>query len=300
MRNLHNSPTISSQTFHDNFLYFGCCNGLACGITIKTKISKGDNMKHIITLAALVALTSTLSATTPSELIRQARHPMIDSDRSAQHHREVSPRKKTAHRVAPAHRVRSHAKPKAKPRAHSGAKVRHFMTLDQYRRGRQHKRKVARHARRHTASRRHATQTHGKLNSEKLGRYVGNGWFVDDRGQYDEQYREPNGDRYIWVPSHSRRQRSYRHYRRQWYLTYLYERAEFDDKHGYHYGYFDRFGFEFDGQFYYYDRAYTYQDRLHGKGLFEHRFYRPIRRRAHRRHTWREISGGNVRFEWQF
>ena len=257
-------------------------------------------MKHIITLAALAALTSTLSATTPTDLIRQARHPMIDSDRSGQHHREASPQKKAAHRVAPAHRVRSHTKPKAKPLAHAGAKVRHFRTLDQYRRGHQHKRKVTRQARQHTVSRKHATQTHGKPNKKKLGRYVGNGWFVDDRGQYDEQYRKPNGDRYIWVPSHSRRQRGYRLYRRQWYLTYLYERAKFDDKHGYHYGYFDRFGFEFDGQFYYYDRAYTYQDRLHGKGLFEHRFYRPIRRRAHRRHTWREISGGNVRFEWQF
>ena len=257
-------------------------------------------MKRIITLAAFAALTSTLSATTPSELIQRVRHHTTDADRSAQHHHKATAQKRMAHTAAPTHRVRNHVKHQAKPLAHSGAKVRHFSTLDQYRRGHKRKEHVTRHARRNTASRKHAAHTHGKHNTGKLGHYVGKGWFVDDQGQYDEQYRESSEDRYIWVPSHSRRQHSYRHYRRQWYLTYLYERAEFDDKHGYHYGYFDRFGFEFDGQFYYYDRAYTYQDRLHGKGLFEHRFYRPIRRRAHRRHNWREISGGNVRFEWQF
>ncbi len=262
-------------------------------------------MKHIITLAALAALTSTLSATTPSELIQQVRNHMTYPERSIQHHREVTPRKGMAHTVTPVHRVRNHTKSQSKPLAHSGAKVRHFRTLDQYRRGNQHTVYPTHHVRRHTASRKHATPSRGKTNTGKLGHYVGNGWFVDDQGQYDEQYHNPGGDRYIWVPSHHRRQHGYRHYRRQWYLTYLYERAAFDDKHGYHYGYFDRFGFEFDGQFYYYDRAYTYQDRLHGKGLFEHRFYRPIRRGVHRRYThrhhdWREISGGNVRFEWQF
>ena len=254
-------------------------------------------MKRMITLAALAALTSTLSATTPSELIRQVRHHLTDANRSAQYRYKAAVQKSMAHTTAPAHRVRSHAKPQTKPLAHSGAKVRRFRTLDQYRRGHQYKTPVTRHVRRHTVSRKHAAPSRGRANTGKLGHYVGNGWFVDDQGQYDEQYREPGGDHYIWVPSHIRRQHGYRHYRRQWYLTYLYERAEFDDKHGYHYGYFDRFGFEFDGEFYYYDRAYTYQDRLHGKGLFEHRFYRPIRHKVYRHHTWRELSGGDGRFE---
>ncbi len=257
-------------------------------------------MKRIITLAALAALTSTLSAMTPSELILKVRHHTTDADRSVWHHHKATAQKRIAHAASPTRRVHNHEKPKTKSLAHAGAKVRHFRTLDQYRRGNQHTAYPTRHARRHTVSRKHATPSRGRANTGKLGHYVGNGWFVDDHGQYDEQYREPSGDRYIWVPSHSRRQRGYRHYRRQWYLTYLYERAEFDDRHGYHYGYFDRFGFEFDGQFYYYDRAYTYQDRLHGKGLFEHRFYRPIHHRAHRRHSWREVSGGNIRFKWHF
>ena len=76
-----------------------------------------------------------------------------------------------------------------------------------------------------------------------------------------------------WEPRHA--QRGYRHTRRNWYLTYLYERASFYDRHGYRYGYFSRRGFMFEGEFYRYDRYYTYRDRLRGRGLFEHRYYRP-------------------------
>jgi len=58
-------------------------------------------------------------------------------------------------------------------------------------------------------------------------------------------------------------------------LSYLYERASFYDRYGYQYGYFSRRGFMFEGEFYRYDRSYTYRDRLRGRGLFDHRYYRP-------------------------
>lgn len=216
-------------------------------------------MKHFVTLAALAAMVSILSAGTPAEPIREKR---------------------------------VHASEKAMP--HTAAKVRRFRTLDQYRRTHSHRAHRAHRVRRvhrihrHFAGDKTVVHVDGTLKIQKRGRYVGNGWFVDDHGRYDEQYYEDTGwAHYTWIPWYARRQHGYRHYRRQWYLTYLYERAEFNDRHGYHYGYFDRYGFEFDGAFYRYDESYTYQDRLHGKGLFEHRFYRPIRRRVHRRYRWR-------------
>ena len=251
-------------------------------------------MKHIIIIAALAAMTTQINAATASDLIREknSRHRIHNN-----HDRHAT---ETTRHYAPTKRwVKHQEKPKvkavnrqAKVNHHKHAIKRSFRTLNQYRR--------TRHATHPTHQRptKHFVSNHGKHAGKKMGRYVGNGWFEDEHGQYDEQYQNDNG--YLWIPSKTRHQHGYHYYRRQWYLTYLYEYAEFDDKHGYHYGYFDRRGFVFDGEYYRYDRAYTYQDRLHGKGLFEHRFYRPIHRRAHRRHTWREISGGNVRFEWQF
>jgi len=70
--------------------------------------------------------------------------------------------------------------------------------------------------------------------------------------------------------------KGYRHTRRSWYLAYLYERAFFYDRYGYEYGYFNRNGFMFEGVFYRYDSGYTYADRLRGRGLFDHRYYRPF------------------------
>jgi hypothetical protein len=131
---------------------------------------------------------------------------------------------------------------------------------------------------------------------------VGNGWYVDEHGQYDEQYTESCTTEVV-KRRHHRPQKAFRYYRRQWYLTYLWEHASFVDQHGYFYGTFDVRGFYFEGKYYRYDRAYTYQDRLHGKGLFEHRFYRPRHHRARRNHTRREWAGtdgydGEFYVEW--
>ncbi len=217
-------------------------------------------MKRIITLAALAALTTHIHAATASDAIRQiqdtARHQPAQSTR-AQHTK--------THKASP-HKRRIIQKKKTMGSVrHTHAVKRSFRTLSQYRHS--HHTSIKQHSRHYQ----HSSRYHGK----KLGRYVGGGWFVDEQGYYDEQYQPHDG--YRWIPSRPHRQHGYRHYRRQWYLTYLYERAAFNDKHRYHYGYFDRYGFVFDGRYYRYDRAYTYQDRLHGKGLFEHRFYRPIR-----------------------
>lgn len=72
------------------------------------------------------------------------------------------------------------------------------------------------------------------------------------------------------------RQRGYRYPKRGWELAYRYDRAEFFDRYGYHYGYFNRHGYYFEGIFYRYDRGYTYNDRVRGRGLFERRYYMPV------------------------
>ncbi len=221
----------------------------------------------IVTAVALVALVAPLSAMTPTELIHSMRGHVnvqrVDTHRRVHH--------KSTHRTQVKQKL-----------AHSRTIERRFHSLAEYKNMHRHP-KIALHHRVHKThprkhyKRHHVSRTkHAKVASgDKFGHYEGNGWYVDDYGRYDEQYEQENT--YRWVPSKPiRRQHAYRHYRRQWYLTYLYERAEFDDKYGYHYGYFDHKGFAFDGAYYAYDRSYTYQDRLHGKGLFEHRFYRPI------------------------
>jgi hypothetical protein len=74
----------------------------------------------------------------------------------------------------------------------------------------------------------------------------------------------------------NRRSRGFRHYKHRWYTAYRYERASFYDNEGFYYGYFNRRGYTFEGEFYRYDRYYSYQDRLRGKGLFVHRYFRPV------------------------
>ena len=253
-------------------------------------------MKHIITSVALMAMAAPLSAMTPTELI-QNRHHRIEIQ-PARHHHHIVEKRHDLHTQTPVKRVR-HRRTKAAPSVHTVASKRSFHSLGEYRQRREGSLRTVRNAHHHVPSRHNPHQARA---GKKLGHYVGNGWFVDDHGQYDEQY--PQADPYLWVPSRPvHRQHPYRHYRRQWYLTYLYEHAEFDDRHGYHYGYYDRRGFEFDTKFYEYDRSYTYQDRLHGKGLFEHRFYRPIQTHARRAGTrsWRsDIGGAQVEFHWRY
>jgi hypothetical protein len=68
-------------------------------------------------------------------------------------------------------------------------------------------------------------------------------------------------------------QRGYRHFQRSWFYAYRYTKADFVDRYGFYYGYFDRRGYMFEGEFYRYDRDYRYQDRLKGRGLFDRSFY---------------------------
>ncbi len=152
------------------------------------------------------------------------------------------------------------------------AKTRQFKTLEQFKRKHASThRRVSQNAR-HVSSRhrsngtsRRAISKHGRASSRHFRGGFGDRydpWYDDRRDGYDR-----------WQPRHT--QRGYRHTRRNWYLTYLYERASFYDRHGYKYGYFSRRGFMFEGEFYRYDRQYTYRDRLRGRGLFERRYYRP-------------------------
>lgn len=91
--------------------------------------------------------------------------------------------------------------------------------------------------------------------------------------------RYDNGNRYDRMHNAHRRraivQRPYRHTKEGWKLAYKYDRAFFYDKYGYHYGYFNKHGYSFEDVFYRYDRAYTYRDRVKGRGLFGRRYYMP-------------------------
>ncbi|MBD3789382.1 MAG: hypothetical protein IE885_03265 [Campylobacterales bacterium] len=71
------------------------------------------------------------------------------------------------------------------------------------------------------------------------------------------------------------RHRGYKYPFRSWFRSYEYYRAPFYDQFGYYYGYFNLIGYYFEGIFYRYDRYYTYQDRIRGKGLFDDWYYSP-------------------------
>jgi len=82
---------------------------------------------------------------------------------------------------------------------------------------------------------------------------------------------------YYGIPQNYNREftRGHRHTKRGWVLAYRYDRAAFYDHDGFYYGYFNRYGYYFEGVFYRYDRFYTFRDRVRGRGLFNHLFYRP-------------------------
>jgi len=103
----------------------------------------------------------------------------------------------------------------------------------------------------------------------------------DDRGygyrDSDDRYSD---DRYRddWDDGYTKKiikQHGYKYTKRGWYLAYRFDRAEFNDQYGYHYGYFNKYGFFFDGEFYAYDRYYGYRDRVRGKGVFDGLYYMP-------------------------
>ncbi len=85
-----------------------------------------------------------------------------------------------------------------------------------------------------------------------------------------------NGENYNgrYIPKR-RFERAHRYSRRGWVLAYRYDRAGFFDRNGFYYGYFNRYGYFFEGVFYRYDYSYTYRDRIRGRGLFDRYYYRP-------------------------
>lgn len=93
---------------------------------------------------------------------------------------------------------------------------------------------------------------------------------------YQQRYQKHRKHRDLSPhPYHRSKQRGYRYAKRGWELAYRYDRAPFYDRHGYYYGYFNRYGYSFEGQFYHYDKGYTYQDRIRGKELFGPHYYMP-------------------------
>ncbi|HIP61247.1 MAG TPA: hypothetical protein EYG98_01680 [Sulfurovum sp.] len=91
--------------------------------------------------------------------------------------------------------------------------------------------------------------------------------YIEDDYWYDDSWDYPRT-----------RQYGYNNFKRGWYLAYRYDRASFNDRYGYHYGYFNRHGFYFDGVFYAYDRYYRYKDRMRGRGAFDRKYYMPTNR----------------------
>ncbi len=164
---------------------------------------------------------------------------------------------------------KKHMRKMDKKLAHKKAMKRSFQTHEEFKRMKKHHTKRVHH-RPHKKRIKHLHENRHNRNVNLLKRSSRYNRYHDDYADYErDDYSEY--DRY-----QNHRARGYRHTRNSWYLAYKYEKASFYDRHGYYYGYFNRRGYIFEGDFYRYDRYYTYRDRLRGKGLFEHRFYRPI------------------------
>jgi hypothetical protein len=143
------------------------------------------------------------------------------------------------------------------------AKRRPFKSKQEFKKHRTvHHKKVNRiHPKAHADIRKGSVSFHPDRN-RRYDRY--DRW--DDRFDYDEPtYRY----RHYGTP--------HRDFRRGWVLAYKYDRAEFYDRDGFHYGYFNRYGYMFEGEFYRYDRYYRYRDRIRGRGLFDRYYYRPAK-----------------------
>lgn len=78
-----------------------------------------------------------------------------------------------------------------------------------------------------------------------------------------------------YIRRHNIRQTGLLYFIDSWYFIYQDRHAPFYDQYGYFYGFFNQFGYYFEGIFYSYDRYYTYEDRLRGRGLFDDRYYEP-------------------------
>jgi hypothetical protein len=172
-----------------------------------------------------------------------------------------------------------HMKKMERKLAHKRAMKRSFKTAEEFRKmkkhhtKRTHHRPYKKHAK-HLYKNRHNRHTNILKRSSRYANYNNDYYNENNDNYYDNDYGRDTYREYDRAPIH--KARGHRYTRNSWYLAYKYERASFYDRHGYHYGYFNRRGYMFEGEFYRYDRYYTYRDRLRGKGLFEHRFYRPI------------------------
>jgi hypothetical protein len=112
-----------------------------------------------------------------------------------------------------------------------------------------------------------------KVVAHKNSRYYADSYRHSSRYHHITRYTNRYG-RYDMHP-----QRGYKYPKRSWFYTYRYGKADFVDRYGFYYGYFDRRGYMFEGEFYRYDRDYRYQDRLRGRGLFDrHIYYKPLPR----------------------
>jgi len=147
------------------------------------------------------------------------------------------------------------------------AKKRTFKTKEAF------KRAQAYHTKPHRIQQKYNRHIPGQVHPNRY--HPQNRWYNDDR--YD------NGEAYYgrYMP---RRQyeRAHRRTKRGWVLAYRYDRADFFDRDGFYYGYFNRYGYFFEGEFYRYDYSYTYRDRVRGRGLFDRYYYRPA--------AWREYG----------
>lgn len=140
------------------------------------------------------------------------------------------------------------------------AMKRKFKTHDEFKKMKYHhaNKKLTKHSIENVSHKR--SQRHSNYTSDR---------YTEGRRYYRDNDRRYSKDRHYQTRGH-------RHTRNSWYLAYRYERASFYDRYGYYYGYFNRHGYLFEGDFYRYDRYYTYRDRVRGKGLFDHRYYRPV------------------------
>ena len=112
-----------------------------------------------------------------------------------------------------------------------------------------------------------------KVIVHKNSKYYTDGYHHSSRYHHNTRYTNRYGRYDMQL------QRGYRYFNQNWFYAYRYGKADFVDRYGFYYGYFDRRGYMFEGEFYRYDRDYRYQDRLRGRGLFDrHIYYKPLPR----------------------
>ncbi|BAF72196.1 hypothetical protein [Sulfurovum sp. NBC37-1] len=140
------------------------------------------------------------------------------------------------------------------------AKHRKFQTKEEFKRHRRYLNNV------HHPKQYHHSNSPSRYNHPTGARYK-------QKQRYTERYSEV----FYGIPrdNNTQYEHGHRHFKRGWVLAYRYDRAAFYDQNGFYYGYFNRYGYYFEGVFYRYDRFYGYHDRLKGKGLFDRYFYRP-------------------------